>query len=69
MNLLTELRTDVLSGNLFPALSVGLVVGVIGSAYLISVGPSYSQARWRRFCPKARSWCCSADSSSACGLP
>lgn len=38
MNLMSELRADVTSGNLFPALSVGLVVGVIGSAYLISVG-------------------------------
>ncbi len=38
MKLISELRADVLSGNLFPALSVGLVVGVIGSAYLISVG-------------------------------
>ena len=37
-DLMSELRADVLSGNLFPALSVGLVVGVIGSAYLISVG-------------------------------
>ncbi len=38
MKLMSELRADALSGNLYPALSVGLVVGVIGSAYLISVG-------------------------------
>ena len=38
MNLIAELRADALSDNLFPALSVGMVVGVIGSAYLISVG-------------------------------
>ena len=38
MNLISELRADALSTKLFSALSVGLVVGVVGSAYLISVG-------------------------------
>ena len=38
MNLMSELRADVISGNVFPALSVGSIVGVIGAAYLISVG-------------------------------
>ncbi len=38
MNLISELRTDLLSPKLLSALSVGLVVGIIGSAYLISVG-------------------------------
>ena len=38
MNLISELRADALSTKMFSALSVGLVVGVIGSAHLISVG-------------------------------
>ena len=38
MNLISELRSDMLSTKLLSALSVGLVVGIIGSAYLISVG-------------------------------
>ncbi len=38
MKLMSELRADALSGNLYPALSVGLIMGIIGSAYLISVG-------------------------------
>ena len=38
MNLISELRNDMLSTKLLSALSVGLVVGIIGSAYLISMG-------------------------------
>ncbi|MCY4002469.1 MAG: SulP family inorganic anion transporter [Rhodospirillales bacterium] len=38
MNLISELRADLLSTKLLSALSVGLVVGIIGSAYLISMG-------------------------------
>ena len=38
MNLISELRADVLSTKMFSALSVGLIVGVIGAAHLISVG-------------------------------
>ncbi|MCY3837587.1 MAG: sodium-independent anion transporter, partial [Gammaproteobacteria bacterium] len=38
MNLTSELRADLLSTKLLSALSVGLVVGIIGSAYLISMG-------------------------------
>lgn len=38
MNLISELRSDMLSTKLLSALSVGLVVGIIGSAYLISMG-------------------------------
>ena len=38
MNLISELRTDMRSTKLLSALSVGLVVGIIGSAYLISMG-------------------------------
>ncbi len=38
MNLISELRADMLSAKMFPALSVGLVMGATGLAYLISMG-------------------------------
>ena len=38
MNLISELRADILSTKMYSALSVGLVVGIVSSAYLISVG-------------------------------
>ena len=38
MNLLSELRADALSTKMFSALSVGLVVGIMCCAHLISVG-------------------------------